>query len=403
MQHQLLFKLLQVLCLGTAIHGLGWLSIDPTLAQTTAPTPTPPVAPAIAPQIAPTPAQPVAPAQIAPVPAPAQATPPSLPVVAPAVKIVSPTPSSVLDVPATTIVVQYQIGTKVELKVNNQPVDLRLIGRTETDTKTNLITQTWYGVPLAPGKNTISVNTDRGEVATSAIQVTGTPTKLQLSTVETRVPADGRSLVTIEGQLLDINNNPSKQDSIVTLYTSAGEFAGIDADKDQPGFQVPVKNGKFTAKLRTSLDAQIARIRATNLDLEANTQVQFETNLRSPIATGLIDVRLGARGTDYYRSFTEFLPVDRNNSTQLQVRGQAFTTGRIGDWSVTGALNSDRPLNKVCDNTDRLFRDTSSVNCEGLYPIYGDASTVDVLTPSRDSVFVKLESSAGVVGNVPNM
>ena len=161
MQHQLLFKLLKVLCLGTAIHGLGWLSIEPTMAQTTAPAPASPVAPVIVPPITPTPAQPVAPA-IAPT-APAQTTPPSLPV-APAVKIVSPTPSSLLDVPATAIVVQYRVGSKVDLKVNNQPVDNRLIGRTETDSKTNLITQTWYGVPLGPGKNVISVSTEGGEV-----------------------------------------------------------------------------------------------------------------------------------------------------------------------------------------------------------------------------------------------
>ena len=103
MQHQLLFKLLKVLCLGTAIHGLGWLAIEPIVAQTTAPTSTPPVAPVIAPTV-PVPATPPAPIE-----------PPSLPVVnrtAPAVQIVSPTPSSVLDVPATAIVVQYRVGTK---------------------------------------------------------------------------------------------------------------------------------------------------------------------------------------------------------------------------------------------------------------------------------------------------
>lgn len=394
MRHELLVGLIKTLCLGTAIHALGYLSIDPVIAQATDSTSTQQVAPAIPPTIR------------VPATLPLPIEPPSLPVVdntASTMQIISPTPNSVLDLPATAIVIKYRIGTKVELKVNNRLVDNHLIGRTETDSKTNVITQTWYGVPLTSGKNVISISSENGEVATSAIQVTGTPTKLQLSTIETRVPADGRSLVTIEGQLLDINNNPSKQDSIVTLYSSAGEFAGIDAEKDQPGFQVLIKNGKFTAKLRSSLDAQVVRIRATNLDLEANTQVKFETNLRSPIATGLIDVRLGARGIDYYRSLAEFLPIDRNNSTQLQIRGQAFTTGKIGDWSLTGALNSDRPLNKVCDNTDRLFRNTSSINCESLYPIYGDTSKVDVLTPSRDSVFIKLESSAGVVGNTQNM
>ncbi len=234
--------------------------------------------------------------------------------------------------------------------------------------------------------------------------VRGVPTTIQLSTLESRIPADGRSLANITGQLLDENGNNSKRDTIITLYTSAGEFSGVDANKDQPGFQVPVQQGRFTAQLRSSLDAQTVRIRAAAIGIEAYTQVQFETNLRNSISTGLIDVRLGARGTDYYRPYAEFLPVDRDNNTQLQVRGQGFATGRLGNWLVTGAYNSDRPLNKVCNTSDRLSRDTNSTQgCEELYPVYGDNSKVEVLTPSRSSVFVKLESSSGVSGAIPNM
>jgi hypothetical protein len=433
MQHQLLLKILQVLCLGTAIHGLEIWSIDRATAETATPAPAKPIvliksnlapiAPAVAEPQTPAPVQstPVVPivaqtatpapakpiAQIEPNPVP---PPPSAPAnlsttdkIAANVKILAPTSNLVLDIPAATVVLQYRVGTTIELKVDGRLVDKNLIGRTETDSKTNLITQTWYGVSLNSGKNILTATDSKGEVSTTTIQVAGAPTKIQLSTAETRVPADGRSLVTIEGQMLDENNNPSKQDNIITLSATAGEFAGVDQNKDQPGFQVEVKKGKFTAQLRAGLDAQTVRIRATNLNMEAYAQVQFETNLRSSIATGLIDLRLGARGTDYYRPFTDFLPTDRNNNSQLQARGQAFATGRIGDWSATGAFNSDRSLNRVCNNGDRLSRDTySSQSCEDLYPLYGDTSKVDVLTPSRDSVFVKLEQSTGVAGSVPN-
>jgi hypothetical protein len=416
MHHKLLFKTLRVLCLGATIHGLGMLLLNPAPAQTANPVETKPSTAVETNNIPATPAT-ITPAT--PTPAANQTDTPTAPGVAPvapiqnttstlatttALKILAPTPGSVLDIPATTVVLQYRVGSTVTLKVNDRAVDSSLIGRTENDSQTKLITQTWYGVSLSAGKNIITAQTSQGEVAATTIQVTGTPTKIEISSAENRLPADGRSLVDISGQLLDDNNNPSKQDSVVTLYTSAGEFAGIDANKDQPGFQVPVTKGKFTAKLRSSLDAQTVRIRATNLNMEAYTQVQFETNLRSSIATGVVDVRVGARGTDYYRPFTEFLPIDRNNSTQLQVRGQAFATGRVGDWSATGALNSDRPLNKVCNTGDRLFRDTNSTqSCEDLYPVFGDTSKVDVLTPSRDSVFLKFENSNGVTGNVPNM
>jgi hypothetical protein len=411
MKYQLLFKILQVLCLGTAVHGLGLISIDSAAAQTAAPESAqqPAVQPAIpAPVAAPTaPPAPSAPTQpIAPVESNLTPTAPPAPLAADktgsTVKILAPTPNLLLDIPATIVVVQYKVGTTIELKVDNRIVDKNLIGRTETDAKTNLITQTWYGVSLAPGKNIVTATSSLGETATTTIQVAGAATKIQLTTAETRVPADGRTLATVEGQLVDDNNNPTKQDNIVTLSTTAGEFAGVDLDKDQPGFQVKVVKGQFTAKLRTGLDAQTVRIRANSSSMEAFAQIQFETNLRSSIATGVFDVRLGARGTDYYRPFSEFLPVDRNNSSQLQARGQVFATGRIGDWSATGAFNSDRSLNKGCNGADRLSRETFSQNCEDQYPLYGDTSKVDVLTPSRDSVYAKLERSTGVAGSIPD-
>jgi hypothetical protein len=417
MKYQLLLKILQVLCLGTTMHGFGLGSLDRATAQTptsesaqpitTPPIAQPPVVPpatsaptvvptAAAAPIQPVPVEPTTPATATPVPVAPDKT-------GSTVKILAPTPNLLLDIPATIVVIQYKVGTTIELKVGDRIVDKNLIGRTETDATTNLITQTWYGVSLTPGKNILTATSSQGEVTTTTIQVAGAATKIQLSTAETRVPADGRSLVNIEGQLLDENNNLSKQDSVVTISATAGEFAGIDLSKDQPGFQVPVQKGKFTAKLRTGLDAQTVRIRATNLNMEAYAQVQFETNLRTSIATGVFDVRLGARGTDYYRPFSEFLPVDRNNSSQIQARGQVFATGRIGDWSATGAFNSDRALNKGCNGADRLSRDTSSQPCEELYPLYGDSSKVDVLTPSRDSVYAKLERSTGVAGSIPDM
>ena len=417
MQYKLLLQILKVLCLGAAVNAVGLISISSAIAQIdpgktppAATTETVPVAaptPAISPVVVPPTAQ-LAPATLTATPATVESVAPPQPnpavQVATSVKILAPTPGTVLDIPATVVVLQYRVDTTVQLKVNDKLVDSNLIGRTETDSTTKLITQTWYGVSLAPGKNILTATTSQGEITTTTIQVAGAPTKIRLTTAETRVPADGRSLVNITGQLLDENNNPSKQDSVVTLYATAGEFAGVDANKDQPGFQVLVQKGTFTAKLRAGLDAQTVRIRATNLNMEAYAQVQFETNLRSSIATGVVDFRLGARGTDYYRPFTEFLPVDRDNSTQLQARGQVFATGRLGDWSATGAFNSDRSLNKVCNTGDRLSRDTySSQSCEDLYPIYGDTSKVDVLTPSRDSVFVKLERSTGVAGSIPDM
>jgi hypothetical protein len=310
--------------------------------------------------------------------------------------IVSPLSNAIVDVPATTVVVKFPLQSQVDLRVNGEQVSPSLIGRTEKDTKAQHVTQTWYGVPLHDGSNTVTAEivADGKVVQTSSVtvQVRGTPARITLSTAETRVPADGRSTVTVQGQLLDASGNRSNRDAIVTLKTTAGDFVEPDADSAQPGYQVKAVQGDFKVTLRSAIQAQTVRIQAKLDVLDAFTQVQFETNLRSSLVTGSIDLRFGKQGTNFYRSFQDFLPANGDNHYHLTGQGAVFATGKVGDWLVTGAYNSDHALNKTCDGTIHLFRDTQF--CDQDYPVYGDSSTIDVLTPSTDSVFLKLERTS---------
>ena len=318
------------------------------------------------------------------------------------VQILSPTVDTVLDVPATTVILQYAVGTQIELQVNGRAIDPSAIGRTETDATTNLVTQTWYGVSLHEGENTITARSLGGTEAQASVkvEVRGAPQALNVETVEARIPADGRSTATVRGQLLDEGGNRSNRDAVVTLETSTGQFVGADYNTDRPGFQVQARQGQFTAVLQSGLDAKTVRIRATTEALEAFTQMQFETVQRPSLVSGVVNLRLGARGTDYYGSFRDFLPPDGDNSTELDFSGAAFATGTIGEWTFTGAFNSDRPLNEDCNCNNRLFR--SDQASERPYPVYGDSSTVDVLTPSTDNVYFRLERSARLLGTDPD-
>ena len=326
---------------------------------------------------------------------------PTLPI-STGIKILTPTAESVVDVQATTVVVQFPVGSQMELRVNGALVDSSLIGRTETDSTSNLVTQTWYGVSLKEGANTISAQVVGGTEPPVTVQVAvrGAPQKITIETVESRIPADGRSTATIRGQLIDASGNRSNRDAVVTLIPSAGEFVGKDFKPDQPGFQVEAKGGQFTAKLRSQLKAQTVTIRAITNDLEAFTQLQFETALRPSLVTGVVDLRLGARGTNYYGSFRDFLPPDKDNGTQLDFHSAIFATGAIGEWLFTGAYNSSRSLNEDCDCNNRLFRTYQS--SEQNYPVYGDSSKVDVLAPSIDSVYLRFERSTGIPGADPD-
>ncbi len=325
-----------------------------------------------------------------------QISPPPSPI--PQIKILTPTPDSVADIPAATVVLQFPGNTNIELRVNGELVNRDLIGRTETDPSTNLVTQTWYGVSLKEGENIITAQIVGATEPSSTIkvEVRGAPTTLTLDTVEARIPADGRSVATIKGQLVDANGNRSNRNAIVTLNATSGEFVGVDFKPDEPGFQVEAKNGQFTATLKSDLKAQTVRIRATTNDLEAYTQLQFETALRSSLVTGVVDFRLGARGTDYFGSYRDFLRPDKDKKTQLDFNSSIFATGAIGEWLFTGALNTYRSLNEDCNCDNRLFRTYQSN--EQNYPVYGDSSKTDVVAPSTDSVFLRFERSTKIPG-----
>jgi hypothetical protein len=324
----------------------------------------------------------------------AEPTPTSSGTTSSSIKLLNPSPNAVLDVPATTVVLQFPVGANVELRVNNTIVDSSLIGRTETTEQ--LITQAWYGVSLREGENSIAVFVagSTAPIASTKVEVRGAPSKLTIKPVESRIPADGRSLATVQGELLDRQGNRSNRDAIVTLISTAGEFAGTDAAPDQPGFQVKAQQGQFSAQLKSGLEARTVRIRAVASELEAFTQLSFETNLRPSIATGVVDLRLGKRGTDFYGSFRDFLPIDRDYHYQLDASAAVFATGRIGEWLFTGAYNSDRALNELCDGTLRLFREQQF--CENTYPVYGDSSSSIIMTPSIDSVFLRFERTSPI-------
>ncbi len=313
------------------------------------------------------------------------------------ISILTPAPNAVLDQPATSLTIQYPLGAKVDVFVNNTAADRGLIGRTETNQTTHRVTETWYGIILNPGKNQIDLKR-AGETKTAAsveIEVSGQPAKIKVSSLETHVPADGRSTVTILGELQDAEGHPSSWSADVTLDTTAGEFVGSDENPDAPGFQVKVNKGRFTALLRSTTQAETVRVRAKTGELEGYYQFQFETPVRkAPLATGVVDFRLGARGTNYYDSFQNFLPPDRNNSTIADVKGAAFATTSIGKWLFTGAINSTHSLNQEADGRSSLLG--TSPSSDQIYPTYGDNSTTEKVTPSQDSLYLKLERTSPI-------
>ncbi len=276
---------------------------------------------------------------------------------------------------------------------------------------------------------------------TSLPQNANSKVRIEITPVgDPRVQADGRSTIKLQGQITDDKGQLLPEDLMVTLTSSAGKFVGADQDKDQGGFQVRAIGGEFTATLQSDIKPQQVKIRAavekiktrsavggsaslspqlkpgdlsfpqqtdTSLldrvgeaPIETYTQVEFTTYLRPSLATGIVNLRIGPGGTDYWGSFRDFLNPDKLGGTQVDLTAAVFATGKVGDWLFTGAFNSERPINQDCEGRNRLFGGIQF--CEQQYPVYGDSSTFTSTTPSIDSFYARFERSSSIVGADPD-
>jgi len=361
------------------------------------------------------------------------------------VQIISPK-QTITSQPFTDLVVQYATGSTVQVLVNGQSLLPTTPTQKQDDPASNRTQQVWYRIPLKQGENTLTVQSPGAAPVSVTLTVKETAAKIEfLPFKESRIPADGRSALTVEGQIVDEAGQPITSDAVVTLTASTGRFVGADYDKDRPGFQVLARSGKFRAQLQSGLDPQVVRIRAavdrhelvtqtelkrptltppsstnpvpprTNLPypptnqpsfitpdpysktLEAYTQAEFITNLRPFILSGQANVRFGQAGLDFYNKFENFLrPSLLDQGYRVDFSSAAFASGSIGEWLFTAAYNNQRPLNEDCRGETRLFRDPQF--CDQVYPVYGDSSTVDYLAPSIDSIYFKLERTSPVFG-----
>lgn len=329
------------------------------------------------------------------------------------IKVIQPQ-SGELSTLQTNLILEYHATDTLEVRLNGQPLPP---GINSTQEKFgNRIVQIWYSIPLQIGQNTFTAQSRFGNSPQTLNLVVKAPTlRLELNAVERlQIPADKRSSLTLQGRILNEHGQVAPVDGLITLTASAGTFLGADQDTDQPGFQVQATAGQFTAQLQSDLNPQKVQIRAAyqspkstaanltvselenpNLrEIEAYTQVEFTTNLRPSILSGVVNLRIGGGRIDYWGSRRDFLNPNLAAGTQIDLETAVFATGKVGEWLFTGAYNSERPLNETCDGTTRLFRGEQF--CERLYPVYGDSSTIDYLTPSIDSVYLKFERTSPI-------
>jgi hypothetical protein len=272
--------------------------------------------------------------------------------------------------------------------VNQKPLDPKTATQQNRDEAQNLINQAWYNIPLKEGDNTLTVQAGNGTPVSIQVVVQKTALKLEIAPVgDPRVAADGRSTLTISGRITDENGQLLSEDALVTLTAAAGQFVGADQDKDQPGFQVMARGGQFTAQLQSSLEAQKVRIRAAlepkenrgvgrqgeignaparysessslpvsaasppavaQTPLEAYTQVEFVTNLRPSLVSGVINLRIGPSGTNFWGRRRDFLnPETIDDGTEFDLQAQFLPQDELASGCSRGLTTAAATSTKL--------------------------------------------------------
>ncbi len=324
----------------------------------------------------------------------------------------------------TNLAVQYHPNLSVTVTINGKSIDADIPSyiqkdENQKDKTKQVFTKIWYNLPLKNGENIIAAKASNGELSSVKIIFKEQKAQLIVTPVGEAIPADGRSTIAIAGKITNEKGEIIREDATVTLSTTAGKFVGADQDSDAPGFQVLARNGEFTANLQANLEPQNVKVRAavetryiaslppyiaslppgyiaSLPPLETYTNIEFITNLRPSLATGVINLRIGAGATNYWGSNRDFLNPSKIGRTDVDLDAAVFATGKVGDWLFTGAFNSKRPLNQDCNGEVRLFGGVQ--NCEKAYPVYGDASSVTATAPSTDSIYAKFERTPNILG-----
>jgi uncharacterized repeat protein (TIGR01451 family) len=302
-------------------------------------------------------------------------------------EILEPADGATLSQPYSNIAVRVPEGMSDTLRVNGAAVPRKLIGKKIHESARKLYVYEYIGVKLAPGANTIVLETQGpgGEISVRRITVTvpGPPSWIRLSPEKADIGADGKTPVPFTATLLDAFGKPSLQEQVVTVVLARGKVDGPDLDPATPGHQVKAVNGSVTFSVRGGGETGPETLKVlAGTSLAAGAELFFIPTSRPWVVAGIADVTAGANKVSG----------DTGNATETELfkdgfvhkeRLAVFAKGSVGNgYLVTGSYDTGK------EKTEPLFQ---QVDPARDYPMYTDASRIGYDAASGDKLFLKVE------------
>jgi uncharacterized repeat protein (TIGR01451 family) len=299
-----------------------------------------------------------------------------------------------------TIRVKGAAGATFALTVNGKPVADQRVGKRAVLAEKQVQGWEFVGVEMAEGENVIVVSqrdgfgNERGRREVR-VRAPGRLAKLEVAGPVAGGIADGRSFAAVKIRLLDAKGLPVTGRTVVTVEATRGTWDTPDLDSLEPGLQAVVEGGEGVFRLQAPTEPGEARVVATVGGLRADARVDFLPELRSLIATGVIEGIINARKLDprsivpargqdgFEQELRHLSRASDDGKRDAGARAAFFLKGKVrGDYLLTAAYDSDK------DSRERLFRD---IQPDEFYPVYGDAAIRGFDAQSTSRFYVRVD------------
>ena len=300
----------------------------------------------------------------------------------------------------TTIRIKGMAGATLALKVNDEEISEKRVGKKSTILDKQTEVWEYIGVNLVGGKNTLTASqvdgfgNARGNVSIIVIA----PDKLgkvKVIVPTSGSPADGATPARIIVKLSDSQDVPVTVRTPVTLETDIGRFDVEDLNTTEPGVQVFIEGGQQEFPLLPPREPGQGTIRATSGITKGDAKLDFMPDLRPLIATGVIEGVVNLRNVNtralvpsreqdgFEQELKQFSYENDGGKRAAGARAAFFLKGKIkGDYLLTAAYDSDK------DTKERLFRD---IQPDEFYPVYGDSAVKGFDAQSTSRFYVRVD------------
>jgi hypothetical protein len=277
------------------------------------------------------------------------------------------------------------LGGKTTVRIRGEPLSDTHLGQKSVHTRERFEEITWYAVRIYPGWNSIVLeSTDLGGTTrTDSVRVAlaSRPAAVTAERRRVLIPADGRTGEVIRFGVRDERGLSVADGFVATVIEGDSIVTNVDARPHTPGLQVVSRDGYLWLNIRPG--AQTGR-RTVTVDCDgmlASCDVAYVSAVRPTMATGVVNLLLGAHDTGGSGS-TEGLEHSEDGFS-ADAEARVFVQSALPHgFGLTARLDSERRYQ------DPLLK---QINPEVQYPVYGDESELRFAAPSRTGNYVSVD------------